>query len=301
MKIIDTLQPEGKSRAERWWDEQGFVELYKYFRKGDMEKRFYNKLSDVRLVHEVFQLRGYQFGNWVTHEDRFNYLAALGICLYDLNRILRFKGNNLGLDKTLGVAFGARGVKGALAHYESDTNIINMTRYYEENRFDGPTDKRTRFVFSGGVGFFAHEYGHFLDYFFGSRVENHSKIYALSNGRSTDPDRINYDPQKYPMRTLMEAIMEKAYWNKTKQDGSAFIKRIQKTAKGHFLDYFSRRNEIFARLFEQYIAYKLKELGIQNIFLTQTKYHTLQYMTPSEFKEVVPLFDKLLIQMRKHF
>lgn len=301
MKIVDTLRPEGGSRAERWWEDQGFIDLYKYFRKGAMEKRFYERLTDVRNVDQLFHLKGYQFGNWVTHEDRFNYLAALGICLYDLNRVLRFKGNNLGLDKTLGVAFGARGVKGALAHYEPSTNIINMTRYYEENRFDEPTEKKVRFVFSGGVGSFAHEYGHFLDYFFGSRVETNTKAYALSDGRSTDPRRIAYDPKKYPMRLLMEDIMEKAYWNKNKQEDSAYVKRIKKAVRGHYLDYFLRRNEIFARLFEQYISFKLGELKIQNIFLTKTKYHSLQYMTPIEMKAVIPLFDKLLIQMRKHF
>lgn len=301
MKIIDTLQPEGGSRAERWWEDQGFIQLYKYFRKGDMEKRFYDKLSDVRLVHEVFQLRGYQFGNWVTHEDRFNYLAALGICLYDLNRVLRFKGNNMGLDKTLGVAFGARGVKGALAHYEPATKIINLTRYYEESRYREPTAKKVRFVYSGGVGAFAHEYGHFLDYFFGAKVEIHPRIYALSDGRSTDPTRIAYDPKKHPMRNIMEEIMQKAYWDKSRRGDSTFVKRISRAVDGAMLEYFLRRNEIFARLFEQYIAYKLKEQNIQNIFLTQTKYNTLQYMTPTEFKEVVPLFDKLIVQMRKHF
>lgn len=301
MKIVDTLKPEGGSRAERWWEDQGFADLYQFFRKGAMEKRFYDKLKDVRIVDEVFQLRGYQFGNWVTHEDRFNYLAALGICLYDLNRVLKFKGNNLGLDKTLGIAFGARGVKGALAHYEPSTNIINLTRYYEANRFDEPTEKKVRFVFSGGVGSFAHEYGHFLDYFFGARVETHPKIYALTDGRSTDPSRINYDQSQMPMRYWMEEILEKAYWDKSKQADSNYVRRIRKAVPRHYLDYFLRRNEIFARLFEQYVGYKLQEMKIQNIFLTKTKYHSIQYMTPAELKVVVPLFDKLLLQMRKHF
>jgi hypothetical protein len=301
MKIVDTLKPEGGSRAERWWEDQGFSDLYQFFRKGAMEKRFYEKLKDVRIVDEVFQLRGYQFGNWVTHEDRFNYLAALGICLYDLNRVLKFKGNNLGLDKTLGVAFGARGVKGALAHYEPSTNIINLTRYYEENRFDKPTEKKVRFVFSGGVGSFAHEYGHFLDYFFGSKIETTTKVYALSDGRSVDPTRIVYNQTKMPMRYWMEEILEKAYWNKNKTSESNYVRRIKDSIPERYLNYFLRRNEIFARLFEQYIGYKLQELKIQNIFLTKTKYHSIQYMTPAELKVVVPLFDKLLLQMRKHF
>ena len=301
MKIVDTLQPEGGSRAERWWEDQGFVDLYKYFRKGSIDNDL-KKIADIRDVSKVFHLKGYQFGNWVTHEDRFNYLAALAVCLFDLNRVLKFKNNNLGLDKTLGVAFGARGVKGALAHYEPATKIINMTRYYEASRFDKPTEKKVRFVFSGGVGSFAHEYGHFLDYYFGAKGEPHTRNYALTNGRSTDPRRITYDRKKMPMRFIVEDILEKAYWDPSKTQDSSYIKRIRKEIPSrHYLDYFLRRNEIFARLFEQYIGYKLQQMKLTNIFLTKRKYHSVQYMTPTEMKAIVPLFDKLLVEMRKYF
>lgn len=103
------------------------------------------------------------------------------------------------------------------------------------------------------------------------------------------------------MRYWMEAIMEKAYWDSGKRGESAYIKRMKEVLSERYWDYFLSRNEIFARLFEQYVAYKLKELKIKNIFLTKTKYHTAQYMRLTEMKAVVPLFDKLLIQMRKHF
>jgi hypothetical protein len=299
MKIVDTLEPDDKSRMEVWWKSQGFEVIYKEFKKGAVSDDL-KKIKDIREVSKVFQLKGYQFGNWVTHEDRFNYLAAFTVCLFDLNRVLRFKGNNLGLDGTLGIAFGARGKKGAKAHYEPGTSIINMTRYKEANRFKKPYSKAKRFVFSGGVGSFAHEYGHFLDYFFGSRVET-VKSFALSFGRSTDPTRVQYDREKYPMRYLMESILEKAYWNPGKTEDSNYVKQIKNVVPEKYLDYFLSRNEIFARLFEQYVSYKLKELKIQNVFLTETKYHDVQYMSQTEMKTVVPLFDKLLIQMRKHF
>jgi hypothetical protein len=300
MKIVDTLEPEEGSRMEVWWKNQGFEDIYKEFRKGGISDDL-KKIKDVRDVSKFFNLKGYQFGNWVTHEDRFNYLAALSVCLFDLNRVLRFKGNNLGLDKRLGIAFGARGQKGALAHYEPSTNIINMTRYKEAHRFKIPLSKPKRFVLSGGVGSFAHEYGHFLDYFFGSNTEIITRSFALTNGRSTDPRRIPYNRSKMPMRSLMEDIMEKAYWAKGKQADSNYVKRIKDAVPESYLDYFLRRNEIFARLFEQYVSYKLKELKIQNVFLTKTKYHTAQYMTPTEMKSIVPLFDKLLVEMRKYF
>lgn len=181
IKIMDTLGGEsiGTSRMEAWWKGKGFTAIYKGFRKGTVPAVFLKQIIDVRKVEKLFKLRGFQFGNWVNNEDRFNYLAALGICLFDLNKVLKFKGNNLGLDNTLGVAFGARGQRGALAHYEPRTHIINMTRYYDADKWIKPPSKAVRFVVSGGVGSFAHEYGHFLDYFFGSRVETTTPYYEM--------------------------------------------------------------------------------------------------------------------------
>ena len=96
-----------------------------------------------------------------------------------------------------------------------------MTRYYDNDRFLSPVPKAFRFVNSGGVGAFAHEYGHFLDYFFGAKVEPYGNIYALTNGRSVNATRINYDRKKYPLRTAVEDILELAYWDKTKTKRSS--------------------------------------------------------------------------------
>jgi hypothetical protein len=300
IKITDTLPLKGNSgsRLEAWWNGRGFQAIYKEFRKGTIPKVFLNKIKDVRAVEKIFALRGFQFGNWVSNEDRFNYLAALGISLYDLNSVLKFKENNLGLDRTLGVAFGARGKRGAIAHYEPWSNIINMTRYYDTDKFISPPSKAVRFVNSGGVGSFAHEYGHFLDFFFGSRVEVHSSYYSLSDGKSTSSKRIAYDKKKYPLRNAIEDILEVAYWNVSKKEQSTFVKRILKYSSN---PYYLMRAEIIARLFEQYIAYKLQKLKINNKFLTQTKYTRAVYMTPREFQKIVPLFDKLLALMRMNF
>lgn len=288
----------GLSKMEKWWMSQGFMKIYKEFRPTKLEDNLQKQIADVRQVEKVFKLKGYQFGNWVTNEDRFNYLAALGICLFDLNKVLKFKDNNLGLDKNLGVAFGARGRKGALAHYEPATNIINITRYKDADRFVKQLSKEVRFVHSGGVGAFAHEYGHFLDYFFGSRIEPDNKYFSLSNGSSTNRTRIDYDKKKYPMRNLVEDILEKSYWSSNKKDESMFYKRIRKFSEK---PYFVERTEIIARLFEQYVGYKLKQLNVQNRFLTQTKYAAHIYMNEKELKEVVPIFDKLFTYMRKSF
>lgn len=299
LAIENTLSEKSPSRLEKWWGANGFQRIYKEFRGGTLDPVFMKQIADVRNVSKVFNLRGYQFGNWVTNEDRFNYLAALGICLYDLNKVLKFKSNNMGFDGHLGVAFGARGFKGAVAHYEPWSHVINVTRYKEADDFIGKPSKEVRFVNSGGVGSFAHEYGHFLDYFFGSRYEVDTNVFSLSDGTSIDRKRKNYNKSKQPLRYAMEDILEVAYWGSpVKKEKSAYIKRIEGFSDK---DYYVQRCEIFARLFEQYIGHKLIQLKVENKFLTKTKYNTAIYMTDAELKKVIPLFDNLLVLMRMAF
>ncbi len=292
-RIQSTLENGDRSRLDKYWNDRGFRGFYKKFRKGlDLPKSLQSLPNSTEVIEKKFHLRGFQFGNWLTIEDRFNYLAALYVCLYDLNKVLKFKNNNLGLDESLGISFGARGSSAALAHYEPNKKIINITRYKNISGIS----KLIRFINTGGVGALAHEYGHFLDYYFGANYEVTNNYFALSNGRSVSFKRIPY-AKNLKMRNLMEDILEKAYWRKANVP-SAYIKRIQNFSKR---EYFVRRNEIFARLFEQYIAYKLKQRGINNRFLTETKYSEKIYMKPSELKRVIPLFDKLIVEMRKYF
>lgn len=293
-KLVSTLEDKsGRSGLDRFWNAQGFQDFYKGFRKGaDLPKYIKDNPNDVLKVQDRYHLRGIQFGNWVTQEDRYNYTAALYICLYDLNKVLKFKDNNLGLDKSLGLAFGARGRSRAVAHYEAATDIINMTRYNS----DTTIPKQIRFLNSGGVGALAHEYGHFLDYYFGAHYEPDQYRYALTNGRSTHRDRIAY-PKSQKMRNLMEDILEKAYWLGPGKP-SAYYQRIRRrTEEG----YWVRRNEFFARLFEQYIGYKLDKIGVHNSFLNNQKYSTTFYLNKKELENIAPLFDALIAEMRVYF
>lgn len=301
-KIQDSLKV-GDSRFDRYWQEEGFSEFYRQFRRGvKLPKSYTGIANSSEKVIKKYHLKGFQFGNWLTNDDRYNYIAAFFVCAYDLNKILKFKNSNIGLDGRLGVAFGARGYKGAVAHYESNTRVINITRYkkYIKDFFGNviPVPKESKFKLTGGVGAVAHEYGHFLDYVFGSDFETHSSVYSLTNGRSTNRNRIKYTASK-KLRNTAEDILELAYWkNPAKKVKSNYIKRIEEFTDK---DYFFRRNEIFARLFEQYIGYKLSRIGIKNEFLTFTKYNEKIYLKPSELKAVAPLFDELIKEMRTYF
>jgi hypothetical protein len=65
--------------------------------------------------------------------------------LVDLADVLGIKPEDISLGGQLGLAIGARGTGNALAHYEPELKVINLTR-------------------AGGVGSLAHEWGHALDH-----------------------------------------------------------------------------------------------------------------------------------------
>ncbi len=287
IKISDTNQYiTSGSRADIYWQQNKWVQYYKALRPGlnlPADLQFGN---NVQSVLEKFKLKGVGFGNWVTIEDRLNYVNAMIISFYDLNKVLRFN-YNIGFEKTLSIAFGERGHGSALAHYEPLNNMINITRYEEGNE-----SKVSRFLTSGGVGSFSHEYGHFLDYFAGQYLDRSTKAFALTNGRSLSTKRTDISGS---MRKVMDDIIEMIIWKKPGLVQSNYYKRLNERLSGSKGkgDYFIRRNEMFARAFEVYVQSELRRMNIKNNFLTHTKYSEDFYLRESEIQNILPLMKKL--------
>lgn len=94
---------------------------------------------------DAFSLRGVEYGNWMSQDDRREHTQAAGEALLDLAAILGVEPGDVSLNGRLAIAFGARGHGGrAAAHYERDKKAINLTKY-------------------AGGGTLAHEWGHALD------------------------------------------------------------------------------------------------------------------------------------------
>jgi hypothetical protein len=91
-----------------------------------------------------FGMRGVEFGHWVDDSAGLYHLKRSAEAFHDLADILGIDDKDISLNGRLSMAFGARGKGGALAHYEPDRKVINMTKY-------------------GGAGSLAHEWGHALD------------------------------------------------------------------------------------------------------------------------------------------
>ncbi|MDJ1494527.1 hypothetical protein QNI19_16400 [Cytophagaceae bacterium DM2B3-1] len=231
------------------------------------------KYTDTYKLVSEYSLAGLEFGNWTTHEERANFLISTRESLKDLHKILGFK--NLGLDHRVSIAFGARGLGGkAMAHFEASSFAINLTR-------------------TKGYGSFAHEYGHALDYFFGSFVDQQPYSAWLSGGQS-EAQNLSQTGQ---MRKVCDQIINRFYRDE-KGNETTTITRMRPKVKG---EYWYRRNEIFARLFEQYIHFELSRLNLKNQYLTDRKYaESVAYATEKDFKAIAPLYKKLLALMRKH-
>ncbi len=293
LKIQDNFS-DGRSAFDQEWNEGSIRKLFKEFRTGaPIPKGIYRAGNMTDKICSMHGLKGIQFGNWLTLEDRYNYLLSMHACLYDMNKVLKFKTNNLGLSKSLAIGFGSRGIPGALAHYEGDNLIINISRYKRQDRLSIPMTKEKRFVLTGGAGSFGHEYGHFLDNVFGYYSDQaKGSNWLTTNPRSVSKKKIIYDKRRNPLRWLVEEIFEKMLWKDDKP--STFHLRIIQQS-----EYYNYRAEMFARLFEVYLSLKLQEKGVRNTFLIKSKYKSEVYLTQKEMIPIMPLMDKLIDEMRK--
>lgn len=296
-KLVDEGNVPYPDRSDAYWNKEQRLKVI--FQPGNREIRTGPEIpksyffADMKFLEAFYDLRAIEFGNWLSQQDRVNYVAGLGLALYDLHRVIDFKPHQISLGGKLSVAFGARGRGSALAHFEPETFAINITRYSRPKKgsHNHSGFKRIKLLTaSGGVGSFAHEFAHALDYYAGKYIKV-SKGGALSHGRSTRiyPDKklmleINSSGQ-------MERLLNKIIW-KSEGKHSAYYERLLKNKT--LTKYYFYRNELFARAFEVYIQYKMAKRKYKNIFLAETKYASDTYLTLSEMKGLEKNFDQLI-------
>ncbi|MBR2618559.1 MAG: hypothetical protein IKC81_04570, partial [Paludibacteraceae bacterium] len=271
-KITDTYKtPIRGGRSEKWWlNNPGQLD------KGKNAKHRTQITSktpdiDIRKFLDEFSLKGVEFGNWLGQGERYDHLLSAGAAINELSKLV---GKNVGFDGNVGIAFGARGVKGAAAHFECVENMINLTK-------------------RSGAGTLAHEYGHAIDFNIGAFCDQHKTYAYLSGGRSTAAtlsDNVGWE-----MRAMVNQIVDYV-----KTTGS-FKKLFERTYPNS--PYWYRRTEVFARFFEQYVAYKTQS---KNAYLCKPwdKYvnglNKLAYLQEDEFKQILPVADKLVARIKDY-
>ncbi|MDE6493312.1 MAG: hypothetical protein K2L50_01860 [Bacteroidales bacterium] len=259
------------SRLETYWL-QHFTRLEKgvNVRRFNYKNLFDNKLGPVsdnpHSVMMYYKLKGFQFGNWVKQIDRVNHFGGCALALADLRMLMHSK--NLGFDHNIGVAFGARGQAGAAAHYEPRLMMINLTK-------------------QAGAGCLAHEYGHALDYFFGMRVDVKKGGAALSNGDSVSKTII---PCGGVFRHQMAEVLKRIVATESYETWRKYHKKRW--------SYWGCHTEMFARCFEQWCCWQLRQKKIENTYLSYSwKYYQdtpSRYLSVADCKKVFPAITKLV-------
>ena len=200
-------------------------------------------MVDSDFFIDRFNLKFVEYGNWMNQQDRQNYLYNTSISFDDLARILGIEPDEIGLQKNLSMAFGARGQSKALAHFEQlNSAIINLTKN------------------NGKKGVLAHEYGHAFDNLIGLAIFGDIRFVSGDTTRKyVDKDLLKNGNQ---FQKWFELFFQALYY---KSDGSrtTFYKKMVAVDS----EYWENRIEIWARYFEQYISYQQRELNEENKFL----------------------------------
>ena len=211
-----------------------------------------------------FGFRGVQFGNYVEQKKRVQDINEAYDALLDLANLLDVPSRALSLNGSLGIAFGARGSKGAKAHYEPVEVVINLTK-------------------QKGAGSLAHEWWHALDNYF-------AKKEGVVVGHITD---------RHVSPNVRKEVFE-AFKNVAKVVSKTMYDRSSKVDVTKTKDYWSTTHEMTARAFEAYIIGKAKLKGFTNDYLanilTEQEYTDIElypYPLESEMAEIIEAYDNL--------
>jgi hypothetical protein len=230
-------------------------------------------------------MRGLQFGNSVTDEERAHHLRKTAEALVDLADVTGLPDRAISLDGQLGLAFGARGKGRAAAHYEPGTKVINITR-------------------KNGVGTLAHEWGHALDDYIGARSprgqffaktgdtylseQTSPRFWDGTRGHASQED----DPVWKAMDGVRNAIKDTDY-SQTLREGLREYGITPQKSKGQW-NYWTSGREVFARTFERYVQHKLKTKGQENTYLSGLGGESPLWPNKEQIAKMAPALDELM-------
>ncbi len=198
-----------------------------------------NMKKQAEYLTKTAGMRGIQWGNSVTDDEREHHLGHVANSFKDLTDILELPEEMGSFNGKLGLAIGARGKGTALAHYEPSTNVINLTR-------------------KGGVGSLAHEWGHFFD-----------KTIAQTHGIAGSAflsEHVAF--QDSEVSKAMDELTKSEAWGEHRADSRKTLRAMQELGMSEKASYWLSTREMFARAFEIYVQHKLKGEGRKNTYLS---------------------------------
>jgi len=227
---------------------------------------------------DVLGMRGIEFGDTVGQKERQEVLDHAFDACYDLCCVLRLPPRGVSFWGRAGLAFGSRGLGGALGHFEPSHWVVHMDR-------------------SMGSGVLAHEMGHALDAALGAAGgcgEGIMLTEAVAMGwDGTDLARLT--------REIVDAC-------RRRPDGAptTFWKDACALETGRKA-YWTQPCEMFARLFEAWVHDMLDRRGRRNDFLVfpgagkaervgdESRVVVSQYPRGKERRDLVDLMEEFLL------
>lgn len=277
---VGTQPPVTANALTKWWDKHGvrMIANLQATAKVPASEHFW----DAEFLIKKYRLKGIDFGNWLSQEDRYNYLMMAGVAMYHLSHtILKCPAGHIGRGQ-LFLSFGSRGRGGSYAHYHSTDQYIQINRWPKTAGKRGKSYTKTLAAGKTHEAF-AHEFGHAVD---GKNME------YMSGGRSVimgvrQPVLLKQLHQKWAARLEMERLFLVLFF-KPNGEPTDWVKKF--TALNE-KEYWYRRTEIFARYFEALSALILEEQGIDPSFMCMvSEYGSVVYPPKALLKQSIPQF-----------
>ncbi len=266
-----SARPIRDGKVERWWYEGGDTPHSINKRTANRNLSGRQKLGEdlptVEDTLKMFNFRGFEFGNWLSQSERYDVFRTFQYCLADMSDWLGSR--NIGFDNQIGVAFGARGSRGAKAHYEAIENVINMTKMR-------------------GAGSLLHEYAHAIDYCVGAFFDQNGYHMGLSGGHTMSQSEKNVGGQ---FRAMMNKILNYA------RSTESYHKMSHTPQYAMNLNYWGNSTEMFARLTEAYYGYYYNKSNNHYLVKPTSVYEKNSkdygvYLSKDEMDVIKPELDK---------
>lgn len=267
----------------------------------DLSKITASPQTAVKHMVDEIGLRGVQWGNSVSDDERKHHAAKVVEAITDLAEVIGVHPKDFSLDGKLGLAIGARGKGNASAHYEPGTQVINLTR-------------------ASGVGALAHEWGHAFDHMLSEfkvgrsggdyMSEDYVSTHEIndSSGRTWkatefDEPRAGWSKKERPKAAIRRAYQawgkaSDSYRKRLKQYLSEQVRNKSMSAK-KANEYWGSSREIFARTFERHVQHKLESEGRSNTYLSGLGGNHPLWPTKEEAAAMAPAFDAIFESYRR--
>jgi hypothetical protein len=239
--------------------------------------------TDEETLLRTFGFSGIEYGESMPQRERTEYLNHAYDGFMDLSRFLDVDPQALSLGGSLGLTFGSRGRGGrraALAHYEPQNNVINLTRLK-------------------GAGSMAHEYGHAMANYFHRMTSGQVRgggdlTYSIgSQPQIKEMTQETVGSLRKPVHDAFALIMATIKYEPIKQvdaDEALSLAAFEQNARNRshlnrdatWADndsrssktdpYWSSPHELFARSFETWVNHRLRntmDSDYQNDFLVR--------------------------------